>query len=174
MNLTIVPPFGSSDEVVIPANLSATELAKPIWPSILDSQTCKIMYINEIKTLLWKLSKHPKFIWLWLTGLEGVMSSTQEAIGNSPPQRSLFHPPPKIQEPWFASDFSFDFLSNTRFQKTIQFNKHNNIYFGNIQWLFQNIHFIRILGIANDALSAQLLFIIKSDLYQIVSRSHHQ
>lgn len=36
------------------------------------------------------------------------------------------------------------------------------------------IHFIRNLGIANDALSAQLLFIIKSDLYQIVSRSHLQ
>lgn len=48
----MVPPFGSSDDFVIPANLSATELAKLICPSILDRKTYKIKYSNETETLL--------------------------------------------------------------------------------------------------------------------------
>lgn len=48
----MVPPFGSTDDLVIPPNLSATELAKLICPSILDRKTYKVKYINETKTLL--------------------------------------------------------------------------------------------------------------------------
>lgn len=43
-----------------------------------------------------------KNISIGLTGLLGVTSSIQEAAGRSPPHRSLFHPPPKIQEPCFV------------------------------------------------------------------------
>lgn len=99
---------------VIPASVNATELAHPICPSILDNQTC--LYIStEILPAVYDVHVQIEVNMVCLTGLLGVMSSIQSAAGKSPPHRSLFHPPPKIQEPGFVPNINIEhkYISDT-------------------------------------------------------------